>query len=116
LDLDVLISNLGGATTLSATGAPGTYYVRVRGINAAGTGPASNEAVVILGGCATPATPVGLDLRNAGAAVTFSWSPTAGATSYVVRAGTSPGDSSLFNGNVGAATTVAGTLAPALIS
>ena len=40
--------------TLSGVGAPGIYYIRVRGRNGAGLGPASLEIVVNLTGGATP--------------------------------------------------------------
>lgn len=36
----------GAARTLTVTAAPGTYYVRVRGVTGAGPGPASGEIVV----------------------------------------------------------------------
>jgi hypothetical protein len=42
------------ATTLSATAPPGIYYVRVRGRNAAGLGPASAEVVINVSGGALP--------------------------------------------------------------
>ena len=39
------------ATSFSTTGvSPGTYYVRVRGRNACGTGAVSNEVVLVVGG------------------------------------------------------------------
>jgi VHL beta domain len=40
--------------TLSATAPPGIYYVRVRGRNAAGLGPASPEIVITITGGGTP--------------------------------------------------------------
>jgi hypothetical protein len=38
--------NIGTATSLATSVPPGTYFVRVRGVNACGTGPASNELIV----------------------------------------------------------------------
>jgi hypothetical protein len=43
------------ATTVSGTAAPGIYYVRIKGRNAAGIGPASPELVIDLSGGVTPA-------------------------------------------------------------
>jgi len=43
---DLAVVNLGAATTFSATVPPGTYYVRVRAVNARGSSPASNEIIV----------------------------------------------------------------------
>lgn len=45
---DVFVGNVGGQTRLVATVSPGTYYVRVRGQNGAGTGPPSGEVVVVV--------------------------------------------------------------------
>jgi hypothetical protein len=45
---DALTTNVGRSTTFTATQVqPGTYYVRVRGLNACGTGAASNELMVV---------------------------------------------------------------------
>jgi predicted phage tail protein len=43
---DLAVVNLGAVTTFSTTAPPGTYYVRVRAVNARGSSPASNEIVV----------------------------------------------------------------------
>jgi hypothetical protein len=40
--------NLGTQTSIAATAPPGTYYVRVRGQNACGVGPPSNEVIVVI--------------------------------------------------------------------
>jgi hypothetical protein len=98
--------NVGAGTQLSATVAPAVYYVRVRGVNASGTGEASNEIVLTATGCAVPAAPTGLNFSLAGNRVTLSWNPAAGAVAYSLEAGTSPGATNVFNGTVGAATTL----------
>lgn len=89
------------STSLSVGNVPaGTYYVRVRGQNAAGTGAPSNEATLVIGGsglCTSPASaPAGLTAVTVGSTVTLSWSPSAGSpTSYVIQAGSSSGASDL---------------------
>ena len=102
------LSNLGiyvtgsTATQFSASGiASGSYYVRVRATNGMGSSPASNEAVIVIGGCA-PAVPSGLRVvSNAGGTVVLAWNPVAGETSYVVEAGSASGLSDLGSTNVG---------------
>jgi hypothetical protein len=83
---------------------PGTYFVRVRGRDAAGTGPASNEVTVVVTG-AGPA-PGNCQPRNltgiaVGADVALGWDEPSGAgsqcgsNSYLVQVGSSPGASDL---------------------
>jgi hypothetical protein len=47
-----------------------------------------------------------------GSTVTLNWSAASGATSYRLQAGTAPGSSNAFDGNVGAATTLTATSVP----
>jgi glucose/arabinose dehydrogenase len=54
---DLLIGDLGEGTTLDALAPPGLYFVRVRGRNSYGVGPASNEVQVSItnpGICVAP--------------------------------------------------------------
>jgi hypothetical protein len=43
---NIVVADVGGATAVSASAPSGRYFVRVRGVNACGTGAASNEVVV----------------------------------------------------------------------
>ena len=79
---------------------PGTYYLRIKGINAFGTGPASPELTLIVGagGAVTPQPPTNLLAWTAGGRLTFTWSaPTTGAvpTDYMLEAGSAVGLSNL---------------------
>jgi hypothetical protein len=88
------------ATSFSTGGVPnGRYYVRIRASNAAGTSPASSETTLNVGntGCTAPAQPANLTGSVSGATVTLSWSAGAGATSYILQAGSSPGSSNLVS-------------------
>jgi hypothetical protein len=113
---DLFIGDIGEATTLDASAPPGTYFVRVRGINAFGVGPASDEVRVALTGghicAAPPPAPAAASAQVAGLAteITWPWTPTA--TTYVVEAGSSTGLSNLYRGNLGRALSLT-TSAPA---
>lgn len=91
-----LVNSSVAGTALNASAPPGVYYVRARGRNACGVGPASPETVVAVGGCSAPAPPSPLSASMSGRQVTLEWSPIAGAIGYVLEAGTSPGASNVI--------------------
>lgn len=87
------------ARTFAASAPPGTYYIRVHAVNAAGVSVASNEAVIVAGPttCTVPLTPLNFAATSTSRRLTLTWNaPEAGAipTGYVVRAGTTSGASS----------------------
>ena len=96
--------------SFTAGGVPnGVYRVQVRAVNASGTSGPSNVVDVVVGSsapCATPAAPTGVNGSLLNGTASVSWAAVPGATSYIVRAGSTPGASDLFNGNVGPATAV----------
>ena len=89
------------APSLSVPGVPpGTYYLRVRAVNAFGTGPASAEFVLTVdgGGNVPPAPPTNLVAWMSDGRLTMTWTaPTIGAapTGYVLEAGSAVGLSNL---------------------
>src|SRR6185503_7431672 len=101
------IQTTGSGTSFSTTAiGSGSFFVRVRAGNSAGLGGASNEIVVTLGSTPTiaPGPPGNLRVQVSGSAVTLTWdAPTSGAapTTYVGRAGSSPGGSNLANFSTG---------------
>jgi hypothetical protein len=92
------------ATSFSASGVgAGTYFVRVKATNAAGTSVASNEATLVVGSgacTAAPPAPTAFALtNNSGGVVSFAWNPSAGATTYLIEAGSAPGSNNIVPGS-----------------
>ncbi len=90
---NLAVLNVGARLDYQTPAPPGIYFVRVRGRNDCGVGPASNEVIVQVGG-PPPEPPTNLQHAIAGRTVTLSWdAPTTGAppTSYRLDAGNAPG-------------------------
>jgi Fibronectin type III domain len=100
--------NTGSASTsLTVPGVPnGTYYVRVRALDASGPSGPSNEVTIVVGSsggaCAGPPRSLSVASQSAGT-ISFAWlAPATGSpTSYVILAGSSPGLSDLANFDTG---------------
>lgn len=106
-DSSLLVTPLGASpTSLLATDvANGTYYVRLRSVNAGGPSPPSNEVVgVVTGTCSgAPPAPFGLAAAVSGRLVTFAWSlggTNNGPTVFVAEAGDGPGLKNVAVGGV----------------
>jgi hypothetical protein len=65
-----------------------------------------------LSGCALPASPAPLMFSQSGAFVALSWGAAAGATSYTIEVGSSPGLSNLLVQDLGATTTMSAIAPP----
>ena len=89
----------------------GSYYLRVKATNAAGTSGASNESRLVVGsgGCtAPPLAPTGFLLTgNSGGTISFVWSASASATTYVIEAGSTTGGTNLAIADLGSPGTAA---------
>jgi len=117
------LSNVGVAPlpptirTFSAAAPPGTYYVRIVAVNAAGVSVASNEAVVVAqpGTCTIPDAPTGVVASAQPGRLTLRWNaPASGAipTVYVVYAGSTTGAADRFAVGLPGETTSASGLVP----
>jgi hypothetical protein len=110
---DLVNADLGSAAMFfSATNVPGgTYFVRLRARNGAGTSAPSNEVEVIVGATCTtaPGVPT-LTVEPVGRVFTLSWDAQAGATSYVLEGGSAPGQTNLANFDTQSTATTYGTL------
>lgn len=89
---DLATFNNGAATTLATAAPPGTYYVRVRGANACGEGPASNEVVVTVAGATPPGAPTLNPPVVTGSTVALTWTAGSGGTpsGYTLTAAATP--------------------------
>ena len=89
---NLAILQTGPAPGLTVTDVPdGIYFVRARGLRDALVSEPSNEVRVAVGCAAAPPAPSGLAPIVNGRLVTLTWSAAAGATSYVVEAGSATG-------------------------
>lgn len=90
---DVGTFAVGAVTRVTGVLAPGTYFVRVRGLGDTGPGTAGSEVIVTVPSTSTPpAAPGTLAASASAGVVTLSWSAAGGnANSYVIEAGTAAG-------------------------
>lgn len=89
---------VGTQTTLRVPNVgPGRYYVRVRGVNNAGAGAASNEVAVSVGCNSRPRGPRSFSARVNGSQVSLNWVDEDGCndTRYRLSVGSQPGASDL---------------------
>lgn len=98
---DLVVANVGAATSLVATAPPGSYITRVRAINSCGPSAPSNEVAFSLGCAGAPPPPSGLSLARSGSLLTLSWAAAAGATSYQLQAGTTAGATNALDADLG---------------
>lgn len=96
-----LVSTLTQEPGVSAQAPPGVYFVRARGWNACGTGPASPETMIAVG-CQAPGPVSPLSYAVNGHLVSFTWATSSAATDYVLEAGTSSGTADIAQLPVGA--------------
>jgi glucose/arabinose dehydrogenase/PKD repeat protein len=105
-----------GARSYATAAPPGTYYVRVVPVNAAGAGPSSDDAVVTPGPsvCTAPDAPTGLTATVGPGTLLMTWDvPSTGAvpTGYRLDAGTTPGSTNIGQLPLGAVTAIGGPVA-----
>ncbi|MEZ5416370.1 MAG: fibronectin type III domain-containing protein [Vicinamibacterales bacterium] len=117
---DIVVVPVGSATTFTAPGVPdGVFWVRIRGVNAAGVGaPSSDVALVMTSGSGCVGLPLAPVLRPAvvtGSTVALRWDPPAGSVTpagYVLLAGTAPGLANIGAIDLGSTATAFDAIAP----
>lgn len=118
---NLVVVPVGATLGFAAAGVPdGVFWVRVRGSNASGTGPASADLALVMNGGAgcvgLPFAPVFRTPVVSGSTASFSWdAPTGGTTpvSYVLFAGSAPGRSDIAAFDLGSTATTFAAAAPA---
>lgn len=117
---NLVVVPVGAVTTFSAPGVPdGTFWIRVRGANAAGAGQPSSDLALVMAasrGCVgLPMAPVLRAPVVSGSAFTLGWdAPAAGSSpvSYVLLAGSAPGRADIATIDLGSTATAFGASAP----
>ncbi len=104
---DLVVSTVAVPGLVAGNVPDGRYWVRVRSANAAGYSVPSDEISVRVGCVAAPPAPIGVAAQAAGNTVSIGWQPAAGATGYVLEAGSGPGAADLAVVPLGAAALVA---------
>ena len=100
---DLAVATTGPATGVTVTDVPdGIYFVRARSVRNGTVGAPSNEVRVTVVCAAAPPAPAGLQQTVSGTLVRLDWVPSAGATGYVVEAGSATGLADLAELPVGA--------------
>lgn len=109
-NVGTIVLNQTATTTTVDNVPPGTYYVRVRAQNAAGTSGPSPEAQVVVGACTAPGVPGTLSGATSGQNVTLAWSaPAVGvAQGYRLVVGSAPGAANVLIADYPAAVTALG--------
>lgn len=89
---NLLTLPLGNVTSLNAVAATGTYYVRLRSVNAAGQSEPTRDVRLDMGCTVPPGVPVSLQAAIAGPNVTLNWlKGTGNVARYILEAGSGPG-------------------------
>jgi hypothetical protein len=103
---NVFDGDIGNLIGLTAVAGAGTYFVRVHAVGPGGeSGPSNEVRIDVGGGCPAPLPPTGLQANVIGSTVILTWNAAAGATSYVIEAGSAPNASNLANFDTGNAAT-----------
>lgn len=117
---NILVVPMGAGLSFAAPGVPdGTYWLRVRGTNAAGSGQPSQDLGVVMGvagGCVgLPYAPVLQTPAVSGGQVSLTWDAPGGTVapvSYVLSAGSAPGRSDIAMFDLGSSATTFAAMAP----
>lgn len=92
---DLVNADMGDVTSFQGLVPPGTYFVRVRGVNVAGVSAPSAQVTVNVttaASCVTaPPVPTGFTAQTGGLLAALAWSPAPGATGYVLDVGRASG-------------------------
>ena len=112
---NLVVFRTGATTSLAASAPTGTYYVRVRALNAAGLSPPSRDIVVSVGGGCAPNAPGTLNVTRSGSLVALAWStPSAGfaPSAYTIEVGSAAGATNTMVFDTGGTATTLSASAP----